>query len=177
MFVRFSTSASRFRSRTIRIPSLEDWLEISTISVVFFVFHKRCNIIQEFSNIGTDHGVRDLRDHQLLSAAFELHGLHFTSDTRSLPRSCLVNLQQVIFIYYKAACGKVRSFQIAHQPFDTDVVILHVGFYRIYHFTQIVRAECWLPYRLQYRLLRLPADWGLLPEVPQAPSLSHRSLA
>ena len=37
MFFRFSTSAPRFNSSTIRIPSFEDWFEISTISVVFFV--------------------------------------------------------------------------------------------------------------------------------------------
>ena len=37
MLVRFSTSVSFLSSRTIRIPSLEDWLEMSTMSVVFFV--------------------------------------------------------------------------------------------------------------------------------------------
>ena len=104
------------------------------------VFHKRCNIIQEFSNIGTDHGIWDFRNHKLLSASFELHGLHFTSDTE-FTGSCLINLEQIIFIYYQAACGEVRSFQIAHQTFNTDVVILHICFYRIYHFTQIVRRN------------------------------------
>ena len=37
ILVRFSTSVSFFSSSTIRIPSLEDWFEISTMSVVFFV--------------------------------------------------------------------------------------------------------------------------------------------
>ena len=37
ILVRFSTSVSFLSSSTIRMPSLEDWLEISTISVVFFV--------------------------------------------------------------------------------------------------------------------------------------------
>ena len=104
------------------------------------VFHKRRNIIQEFSDICTDHCVRNLCDHKLLSAAFELHCLHFTSDTQ-LTCSCLVNPEQVIFIYYQTTCRKVRSLEIAHQPFDTDVVILHICLYRIYNLSQIVRRN------------------------------------
>ena len=104
------------------------------------VFHKRRNIIQKFSDICPDHCVRNLCDHKLLSAAFELHCLHLTSDTK-LTCSCLVNPEQIIFIYYQTTCREIRSLEIAHQPFDTDVIILHICFYSIYHFTQIVRRN------------------------------------
>ena len=33
-------------------------------------FHQGCDIIEEFSDVGTDHGVWDLCDHQLLTASF-----------------------------------------------------------------------------------------------------------
>ena len=87
------------------------------------VFHKRRNIIQEFSDICPDHCVRNLCDHKLLSAAFELHCLHLTSDTE-LPCSCLINPEQVILIYYQTASREIRSFDDLHDLFDRGLIFI-----------------------------------------------------
>ena len=47
-FFKYSASAPFFSSSTMRIPSLEDWLEISTMSVVFFVSAKAAASFRNF---------------------------------------------------------------------------------------------------------------------------------
>ena len=59
-----------FNSNTIRIPSLEDWFEISVISVVFFVSTRPATSFKNLPYSRSDHRVWDLCDHKLLLAAF-----------------------------------------------------------------------------------------------------------
>ena len=130
--------------------------------------YQGCDIIKEFSDVCTDHGVRNLCDHQLLATALQLLYFHPSTDTE-LACSGFIDLYKVVLIYYDTTCRKIRALEITHQPTGADIIILHVCLHRIHHFAQVMRRdagshtngysicsvykEVWNTHRKYYRLL------------------------
>ena len=101
---------------------------------------KRCHVIEELADVCSEHGIRNLGNNKLLFAAFEFLYFYFSSQT-DLTASCLVNLTQIIFIYYNTASRKIRSFDITHQTSYADGIIFHISLDRIDHLTEVVRRN------------------------------------
>ena len=130
--------------------------------------YQGCDIIKEFSDVCTDHGVRNLCDHQLLATALQLLYFHPSTDTE-LTCSGFIDLYKVVLIYYDTTCRKIRALEITHQPTGADIIILHVCLHSIHHFAQVMRRdagshtngdsvcsvykEVWNTHRKYYRLL------------------------
>ena len=102
--------------------------------------YQGCDIIKEFSDVCTDHGVRNLCDHQLLATALQLLYFHPSADTE-LTCSRFIDFYKVVLIYYDTTCRKIRALEITHQPTGADIIVLHVCLHCIYYFTQIVRWD------------------------------------
>ena len=130
--------------------------------------YQGCDIIKEFSDVCTNHGVRNLCDHQLLATALQLLYFHPSTDTE-LTCSRFIDLYKVVLIYYDTTCRKIRALEITHQPTGADIIILHVCLHSIHHFAQVMRRdagshtngdsicsvykEVWNTHRKYYRLL------------------------
>ena len=102
--------------------------------------YQGCDIIKEFSDVCTDHGIWDLCDHQLLAAALQLFYFHPSTDTE-LACSGFIDLYKVVLIYYDTTCRKIRALEITHQPTGADIIILHVCLHSIHHFAQVMRRD------------------------------------
>ena len=89
---------------------------MSTISGAFLLSTSPAHIVQELSDVRTDHRVRNFGDHKILSflvSAF-LH-FHFSADF-NLSDTFFVDRQQVILIDDNTAGREIRSFDVFHQP-------------------------------------------------------------
>ena len=99
--------------------------------------HQIADIVQKFTDSGSDHGVRDFGNNDLLPSAFYLFHIYFSTNL-DLSGSSLINFCQIIFIDNDPACRKIRSFDVLHQLFCRDVIVLHVCLNRIHNLAQVM---------------------------------------
>ena len=111
---------------------------MSTISGAFLL--STSHIVQELSDVRTDHRVRNFGDHKILLSVSAFLHFHFSADF-NLSDTFFVDRQQVILIDDNTAGREIRSFDVFHQTFDGDVVVFHVGLDRIHNLTQVVRRN------------------------------------
>ena len=99
--------------------------------------HQIADIVQKFTDSGSDHGVRDFGNDDLLPSAFYLFHIYFSTNL-DLSGSSLINFCQIIFIDDDPACREIRSFDVLHQLFCRDVIVLHVCLNRIHNLAQVM---------------------------------------
>ena len=102
--------------------------------------HQGADIVEELADARADHGVWDLCDNQAVLAAFHLFYFHLAADL-DLSAACFVNIQQFVLVDHDSPCGEVWSLDIFHQLLRADIVILHIGFDRLDHLSQIVGGD------------------------------------
>ena len=101
-------------SRTMRMPSLEDWLEISTISVVTLFSTRLATSFKNLPMLAPDHRVGNLGDDQPVLAALAF--FHFDPASQAdLADTGLIDRKEVVLIYHNAAGREIRTFDILHQ--------------------------------------------------------------
>ena len=76
----------------------------------------------------------------MLFTAFQLLSCDSASDPQ-LTGSCLINFFQIILIDHNSPGRKVRSFNIAHQASDTDLIVFHICLNCIDHLSQVMRRD------------------------------------
>ena len=98
------------------------------------------DVHQEFSDICSHHGIRDLRDDKPLPASLYLLRLDFAAEL-DLAHAALINLQKVILVDDNAPGRKIRPLDMLHHLRGRDIGIFHICLDALKHLGKIMGRD------------------------------------